>query len=345
MVIFKGTEVLGSPIKKIIKRLRLSRQDVPSKKVFVAAFGKHPGWDDHIDDIGLETDILITAKRILYVQGIGGNIDSGSWSNLQENQQIEDFNHVFVWCMGRSIIVGRLWSSRDGKGRTSYPMVVCVQCCQLSLEWIFENILPGLERIEKTCVETTSADGVRAAIKNARKEFCQLAHQCPPCADVLQIHSDALTKIAECFEAGGNHEGLLRILYHIEREVERYKPDTVDSKKTKTLTMRPASLRVPASPPPMLEAVRWWMSFLFDMLGVNTPLLILMPQKNAWIDIIIGEPAVAQLYCLRVPLEGVPLTSSVPYNMDSEFISRANKLIEDSRGASNGQVSTGADSQ
>ena len=345
VVIFKGTEVLDSPIKKIVKRFRPSRQDVPSEKVFVAAFGKHPGWDDHIDDIGLETDALIAAKRVLYVQGIGGNIDSGSWGKLQENQQIEDFNHVFVWCVGHSIIVGRLWSSRDGKGRTSYPMVVCVQCCQLSLEWIFENILPGLEKIEKTCVETTSADDVRTTIENAQKEFRQLAQQCSPCTDLLQVHSDALTKIAECFEVGGNHEGLLRILYHIEREVERYKPDTADSKKTKTLTMRPASLRVPASPPPMLEGVLWWMSFLLDKLGVNTPLLILMPQKNTWIDIIIGEPAVAQLYCLRAPLEGVPLTSSVPYNMDAEFINRANKLIEDSRSGSNGQVSMGADSQ
>jgi len=337
--------MLDSAIKKIAKHLHLNKQDVPSEKVFVAAFGKHPAWDDHIDDIGLDTDTLIAAKRILYVQGIGGNIDSGSWGKLQENQQIEDFNHVFVWCMGRSIIVGRLWSSRDGKGRTSYPMVVCVQCCQLSLEWIFENILPGLEKIERACVETTSADDVRTTIENAQKEFRQLAQQCPPCADLLQIHSGVLTKIAECFDDGGNHEGLLRILYHIERETERYKSDAADSKKTKILTLRPILLRVPVSPPPMPEGVLWWMSFLFDKLGVNTPLLILMPQKNTWIDIIIGEPAVAQLYCLRAPLEGVPLTNSVPYNMDAEFINRANKLIEDSRGGSNGQVSMGADSQ
>jgi hypothetical protein len=151
-------------------------------------------------------------------------------------------------------------------------------------------------------------------------------------------------KIAECFEAGGNHEGLLRILYHIEREVARYKPDTAEGRKTKTMTTRPTLLRVPASLPTMLEGVLCWMSFLLDKLGVNTPLLILMPLKNTWIDIIIGEPAAPQLYCLRAPLEGVPLTSSVPYNMDSEFINRANKLIEDSSGGGNGQVSMGADS-
>jgi len=71
--------MLDSAIKKIVKRFYPKGQDDPSEKVFVAAFGKHPAWDDHIDDIGLDMDTLIAAKRILYVQGIGGNIDSGSW--------------------------------------------------------------------------------------------------------------------------------------------------------------------------------------------------------------------------------------------------------------------------
>ena len=43
----------------------------------VGAFGKHPGWDDHLDDIGLNTEPLIAAKQYLYVQGIGGVIDAG----------------------------------------------------------------------------------------------------------------------------------------------------------------------------------------------------------------------------------------------------------------------------
>ncbi|MHC5061576.1 MAG: hypothetical protein ACYTFK_10900 [Planctomycetota bacterium] len=334
--------MLDSAIKKIVNRFRHHR---PTEKVFVAAFGKHPGWDDHIEDIGLETDELITAKRILYVQGIGGNIDSGNWTKLQENQQIEDFNHVFVWCIGQNIIVGRLWSSRDGKGRTSYPMVVCVQCCQLSLEWIFENILPGLEKIEKTCLTTTSAADIRLTIENARNKFRQSTQQCSPCTDLFTIYPDALTKIADCFDLGGNREGLLRILYHIEREVERYIHDTADSRKAKPVNIRPTLLRVPASPAPMLKDVLWWISFLRMKLGANMPILLLMPQKNTWIDIIIGEPAVAQLYCLRAPIEGVPLTSSVPYNMDSEFVKRANQLIDDSGGGSNSQVSDGLGSE
>jgi len=327
---------LSSPLKKFVKRFVPKGQDVTSERVFVAAFGKHPGWNDHIDDIGLETDIFITVKRILYVQGVGGNVDSGSWDKLQENQQIEEFKHVFVWCMGSNIIVGRMWSSQDGKGRTSYPMVVCVQCRQLPLVWILKNILQPLERVEEICVAATLANDVRTAIENARKELRQLAEQCQPSSDLSVVYPDALAKLAECSEMGPNHEGLLRILYHIEREVARYHPDT-----TKAKTLRPTLLRVPTSPPTIQEITLLWISFLLTKFGTNTLVLMLMPLRKSWIDIIIGEPTELQLYCLRASLGVIPLTSSIPYNMGSEFIDRANQLIEDSRSDRMGHSSKG----
>jgi len=82
----------------------------------------------------------------------------------------------------------------------------------------------------------------------------------------------------------------------------------------------------------MLESILLWKSFLYNMFGKNTPMLILIPQRNNWTDIIIGEPTELQLYCLRASLKVIPLTSSIPYNMGSEFIDQANKLIKDSLG-------------
>ena len=125
---------MGSAFKRFINRLNPIRDIGSESKILISAFGKHPGWDDHIDDIGLETDIFIKVKRLLYVQGIGGNIDAGNWDQLEQKQQAETFGHVFVWCLHQDIIVGRLWPSQDGKGRSRYPMVVCVQCSHLPLE-------------------------------------------------------------------------------------------------------------------------------------------------------------------------------------------------------------------
>jgi len=318
---------LNSPLKKFVRRLIPQGQDDPPERVFVAAFGKHPGWDDHIDDIGLETDILITVKRMLYIQGIGGNIDSGSWDKLQESHPIEEFKHEFVWCMDGNLGVGRMWSSQDGKGRTSYPMVICVQCCQLPLDWVLKNILPQLERIEKTCAATTSPAEVRLTIENARNEFRQLAQQCEPSPVLPVVCPDALAKLTEYPEMGGpDHQGLLRILYHIEREIAQ---DHLDTSKGKAF--RPTLLRVPISPPPVIESVPLWINFLLTKFGINTFVLMLMPLQKQWMDIIIGEPTHSQLYCLRASLRVIPLTSSIPYNLSPEFIDRANQLIEDSR--------------
>jgi hypothetical protein len=318
---------LGSILKKIVARFNARGQEAASERVFVAAFGKHPGWDDHIDDIGLETDILVAVKRILYVQGIGGNIDSGNWEKLQEDQRLERFRHLFVWRMDDNLVVGRLWSSRDGKGRTSYPMVVCVQCRQLPLEWVFENILPSLESIEKICVATTSPTNVKDTLENAQTEFRRLVQQSPPVADSSVVPLDVLAKLAECPEMGADHEGLLRILYHIEREITRYRPDS-----SKGETVRPTLLRVPVSASAMLQNTLLWFGFLLNKLTKNMPVLVLMPLENSWIDIIIGEPTESQLYCLRASLRMIPLTSTIPYNMGPEFIARANQLIEESRG-------------
>jgi hypothetical protein len=295
--------------------------------VFVAAFGKHPGWDDHIDDIGFDTDIFITVKRLLYIQGIGGNIDSGSWDALQKNQPIEEFKHALVWYMDGNLIVGRIWSSRDGKGRTSYPMVVCVQCCRLPLEWVLNNVLPLLERIEEACVVATSAAEVRLTIENAQQEIRQLTQQCEPSPILPPVGADVMTKLIQYPEMEGpNHQGLLRILYHIEREATRDNLDT-----TKGKAFRPTLLRIPISPPPVTESMILWINFLLKKFSKNTSVLMLMPLQKQWMDVILGEPTQLQLYCLRASLRVIPLTSSIPYNLSPEFINRAVKYIEDSR--------------
>src|SRR5947208_3276593 len=61
----------------------LGTSSKPEPALYLAAFGKHPGWNDHLDDLGLDTDALINAKRLLYIQGISQNIDSGAWDKLE----------------------------------------------------------------------------------------------------------------------------------------------------------------------------------------------------------------------------------------------------------------------
>src|SRR3954468_13704104 len=93
------------------------RFSASGRYVALAAFGKHPGWDDHIEDLGLETESLNFAKLVLYVNGIRRQNVSGVWEKLDSAQQLPGFQHVFVWQRGGQLLIGRMWSSSDGKGR------------------------------------------------------------------------------------------------------------------------------------------------------------------------------------------------------------------------------------
>src|SRR5882724_3859710 len=99
-------------------------------RLTLGAFGKHPGWDDHILDrqrdlgLGPETETLGQVKQALYVAGIGGQIDSGAWDKLEPPKRLAGFDHTFLWLRPGHALVGRLWSSVDRKGRSKYPMVL-----------------------------------------------------------------------------------------------------------------------------------------------------------------------------------------------------------------------------
>ncbi len=317
---------MDSAFRRLIRRFSPAEHDRHSEKISVGAFGKHPGWDDHIDDIGLDTDVLIAAKRQLYVQGIGGNVDSGRWDKLEDNHLTEGFARDIFWHMGGRLIAGRMWPSRDGRGRKRYPFVVCVECWRLPIQWIIQSVLPKLEEIRRACAATDSANDVRLVIQSARQELRQSARQCESPPGPAVVSPDALSRLAERKELGPGREGLFRILYHIDREVGQLSPGAAKGK-----TPGSALLRLPICPNTVFEDVFLWTSFLFARFGTSTSILVLVPMAgDGWIDLIIGEPTESQLFCLQASTQVVPLTNSIPYNISPEFVKHASELIHDS---------------
>ena len=298
-----------------------SRKGSPVQ-VSLAAFGKHPGWDDHIPDLGEMTTRLIDVKRVLYVDGIGGSIDSGTWEKLDESERLEGFKHVFLWRLGGDIVVGRMWSSSDGKGRKRYPMIVCAQCRGLPESWVLDNLLPKFEQIQTRCTATSSADDVIAVINEAQKELRGLAQDeassppAPPASENLLAH------LADCPEMGQDHEGLLRLLYQIEREVVGQRAGR---------GTRAKHIRVPSCSDTPPQAILMWIRFMTGQVGNDLPLLIVLPHGETWVDLIIGEPVGSQLYGIRVLPGKLPLITQIPYNLDAPFIEKANQRIEAAR--------------
>ena len=160
------------------------------RNVFLAVFGKHPGWKDHIDPIGLNTTSLLLAWDRLYQNGIGskegGPITSeNSWENWEKKtpgELLPGFGHVFVWWRAGQFLAGRMWATSDRARppRMYYPFIACFQATGLSLAWALRNLLPRLEEgpafcrirnaaeIEATTTQVWNSDAYRDELQIGR---------------------------------------------------------------------------------------------------------------------------------------------------------------------------------
>ena len=308
----------------------------------LAAFGKHPGWNDHIDDQGLETDRLIALKRLLYVQGIGANIDAGTWDKLDPPQRLEKFNHAFAWSMGGAggdVTVGRFWASRDGKGRDKYPMVLAAQGVGMPLSWIFAQVTPLLEPIQERCRGVATAAEVIAILDAERGALQQLLSEdaknpaVPADKNGAAVTPATVAQLADDPLFAPRREGFYRILYQIARAMPAYLAGAANH-----ANKRPEHLRVPRCPAPAPDstpegALHFWLHFLLTQLAPGTSLMLLTPLTQPFVDILVGEPTPAQLVCAKAAPTAMPVASDIPYTLDEAFVKAADGFIEACRNA------------
>ena len=316
-------------LRNILSKLPTGANGRTQPQVFLGAFGKHPGWDDHIDDIGLETEQLVAAKRMLYVQGIGGNIDAGTWESMDAAQRLDGFRHLFVWRLDGDVVIGRLWSSSDAKGRTRYPMVVCAQWSGLPLGWVIEKTLPLLDEIERRCTQTASASDVRFMVDDARLGLRRVLPEEPFSDSPMPGFKRSLGMIAGRPEMGQDQEGLLRILYQVEDEMAAWH----EGAPAKAREGQARQIRVAGCSESPAAALRLWHDFMLGRLDPAAPVLLVLPIGQPWLDIIVGEPSRQHLYCIRASEKAIPLTSDVPYTLDSRFVSRMREFIAEMGGS------------
>ncbi|MGN6369522.1 MAG: hypothetical protein ACTHN5_14790, partial [Phycisphaerae bacterium] len=49
---------------------------------------------------------------------------------------------------------------------------------------------------------------------------------------------------------------------------------------------------------------------------------------SGWIDILVGEPAPQNLFCIKANLKSVPYTSEIPYTLDPSFTRAINHFVD-----------------
>jgi len=301
-------------------------KDQDAGGVFVAAFGKHPAWEDHLDDLGLETSFLVDIKRILYVEGVGGAIASGAWERAEPSQRIEKFAHLFVWAAAADIVIGRMWSSQDAKGRALYPMVVCTHCSGLPLAWAFENVPLLLEELEHRCVATRSASEVIAAVDEARQLLRQRAALCVAGGPEPEGAATVFQTLAACPEMGPDHRGLLRVLYQAEQSMEGFFPSAPRASESGTLP-EPQQIRVPQCNESPAAGALLWLRFMRCLVDRGAPVLLVVPLREPWLDVLVGAPRPSQLECIRATAKALPLTTEIPFQLDEDFVKRSESRI------------------
>ena len=314
--------------------------------VFLGAFGKHPGWEDHMDDLGLETDSLVLAKRALYTEGIGGLLDSGAWEQLPETDRLPYFWHAFLWWRGEGrSLLGRVWSSTDAKGRERYPMMVVLQAENVPDGWLLGTAFDGLETLEGTCRAKGKAREVRETLDAAREEFrrgaVRAAAEQEETSPWLPPWPAAWADDAD--EApGGEREASLRALYRAGNELVGFALG--GSGPGSGETGRPRALRLPAwaGERPAVCLGRWRRVF-GELLDPEVPALLLLPLEGDWVDLIVGEPAGDSFFGLRAGPAALPPASVVPYTLGANWRACAGQVLAEAgrrgRGGAGGGVS------
>jgi tetratricopeptide (TPR) repeat protein len=291
-------------------------------RLSLAAFGKHPGWDDHISGIGVETEVLAHVKQSLYVGGIGRQIDLGSWEKLDSNRRVEGFDHTFLWFRNGHTLLGRFWSSVDRKGRTKYPMVLCIDSEGLGTGFLMSRGLAELERLRESCQATNSDAQVTsecgAAQDRLRAMLASSSAESPLAADLKQ-------RFVENPALGPGKVGSLRVLHELDNALQVAAGNRAAASAA-LATLRPYHIRVPLCFNSPNEGLLVWAEFLRNILPHAVSLLLVARNGVDWLDVLVGEPTGEDFFCLQASPQALPLASAIPYELGSDLSMRYQQM-------------------
>jgi hypothetical protein len=285
----------------------------------LAAFGKHPGWNDHLDDLGMDTPALVALKRKLYFDGVAANIDSGAWEKLRDGQRREGFAHEFLWRAYGGLTLGRLWSSRDGKGRGRYPMVVCVQTRAVPLVWLLAKARPQLEELERHCKAVEGAPEVVSQLDLVRGRLRRLLELDQREGENYEAWFRAATAGRAFLDhpaLGPGDTGLYRFLYRLEREAAAWLADGRGG------APEFLHLRVPAVADLATGSLLFWHGLLRRALRPEVPWLLLRAEDSEVLDLLLGRPSSGGFHCLRAHDTALPKVTEVGYQVEEAVKSR-----------------------
>jgi hypothetical protein len=255
----------------------------------LAAFGKHPAWDDHLDDIGLSTESLALTKQLLYSEGIATQLASGAWDQLERSGQAIEFDHRFVWGRDHQTIVGAIWASADRKRRTRFPLIICAQA-DLDSPPASALLLDYLAELGSLCRSAKTQEELLSAFGRAQSELSRATLP----SNVGNLFSE-ITDLEE--------NSILPSLVTLSASLKSKLPrGSLETTKASGSRFRLLSISSQTK-----DNLSFWSAYLATQCaGPSLPYLVIAASRRRWIDLIVGEPRPNDFFCLRANENALP---------------------------------------
>jgi hypothetical protein len=280
-------------------------------RLHLGLFGKHPAWDDHMEDIGMATDSLIEFKRRLYFGGISGCIDSGAWTDLAADARIDAFDHELIWSGPAGIVFAVLWHSSDGRGRREYPMVAAAHFPTPHLPARVGPVFDALQGVADACRRGANIDAIRMAQAAGVESLIAAARSLVPLSTATWDIEDRRSFVSHP-GLGEDFRGFHRLFYSM-----RLAADSPDPRIRARLADAGSGT----------EALLVWQVLLRAQMAAGALLLTFRHRPSQWLDAIEGDPRPGDWLRLRALPAEVPLTTDIPYEIDQDLRDCADMVI------------------
>ncbi len=290
-----------------IKTKLARRDDAP--RLSLAVFGKHRAFADHIESgIGTMTPAVSAFKQRLYNGGIKPLIDSGVWSDKPEDRLLAGFDHRFVTLSDADMLIGRLWTSSDSRGRSEYPFVCVVQVQGAPIAWAVRTVDEELDRLRERAAAANSDEDLRVACGESQRRLDEATTAIAETQPVA--YAPRLSEVIEHFFSsrafGPDAIGFRRALHMI---------DDASGPRSRGVPAATLQMRMPKTADDLTTQLVNWSILLLETLPCEVPVVAVAPIDQNWVDLMAGTPGPEEFYILRATDTDVSRDSDTPYEI------------------------------